>query len=84
MESNTSEVKGKKKLSTNVSGDAQLALDLLAEAHIERELRKCPLVAGFASEERDDFVTINPEGKYIVVFEYVVVLAVTVAVIQCA
>jgi len=52
-----------------VSGDKVLQLDMLADKHVEDALRDCPVVAGFASEERDDFVVLNPEGKYLVVFD---------------
>ena len=55
----------------NVSGDAVLALDDLADKHIEAALRACPLVAGFASEEREAFVQTSaaPEAQFIVVFD---------------
>ncbi len=55
----------------NVSGDAVLALDELADKHIEAALRACPHVAGFASEEREAFVqtSVAPEAQFIVVFD---------------
>jgi len=62
-------VGAKKEEKVNVSGDKVLALDDLADKHIEDALASCPLIAGFASEEREDFVSLNKDGKYIVVFD---------------
>ncbi|GBG31089.1 Fructose-1,6-bisphosphatase 1 [Hondaea fermentalgiana] len=53
----------------NTSGDKVLQLDMLADKHVEDALRDCPYVAGFASEEREDFVQLHPDGKYTVVFD---------------
>jgi len=58
-----------KKGPENKSGDAQLDLDIAADRAVERALRRCPLVAGFCSEEREGFVPTNPSGKYIVVYD---------------
>mmetsp|Transcript_30867 Transcript_30867/g.49488 ORF Transcript_30867/g.49488 Transcript_30867/m.49488 type:complete len:335 (+) Transcript_30867:85-1089(+) len=57
------------KRKVNNSGDAVLAMDELADNIIEEELRSCSLVAGFASEEREDFVQTNVNGKYVVVYD---------------
>jgi hypothetical protein len=55
----------------NASGDKQAPLDVIADRCVESALKKCDLIAGFASEEREDFVDVNPKsGKYVVVFVF--------------
>jgi len=53
----------------NASGDKVLALDVIADSCVEEALRECEEVAGFASEEREGFVSLNPGGTYIVVYD---------------
>lgn len=54
---------------TNASGDKQAPLDVTSDKCVERALRDCELIAGFASEERDGFEPCSPHGKYVVVFD---------------
>jgi len=47
----------------NLGGDQQKALDVMADEAFAAELRKTP-VRYYASEEQDDVVELNPEGRY--------------------
>ena len=54
----------------NASGDKQAPLDVVSDRCVENALRKCDLIAGFASEERKDFVSLNStKGKFVIVFD---------------
>jgi len=46
-----------KKSKVNISGDTVLALDDIADRFVEECLRNCSVVAGFASEEREGYVS---------------------------
>ena len=53
----------------NVQGEAQKKLDVIANQILIDALKNCPAVAGLASEEEDDFVSINEQGQYLVLFD---------------
>ncbi len=52
--------------STNVDGDDQKALDIIADEMIQNELREVKTVASYLSEEQDAAVQINGDGTVIV------------------
>lgn len=54
---------------TNVQGETQKKMDVIANDLLKKFLLDNPLVAGLASEEEDDPVAGNPEGKYLVIFD---------------
>jgi len=54
---------------TNASGDTVAPLDEMADEIVVNALKECPYVAGFASEERKDFVPLNEDGSFIVVYD---------------
>lgn len=53
----------------NASGDSVAPLDEIADEIVSDELKACPECAGFASEERKDFVSLNEGGRFIVVYD---------------
>jgi len=53
----------------NASGDKVHAIDELSDLAVERALQACPAVRGFASEEREGFVSCHEDGRFIVVFD---------------
>lgn len=54
---------------TNVQGETQKKMDVIANDLLKKFLLDNPLVAGLASEEEDHPVGGNPEGKYLVIFD---------------
>ncbi|MFW1677992.1 class 1 fructose-bisphosphatase [Pontibacter sp. JAM-7] len=54
---------------TNVQGETQKKMDVIANDLLKKFLLDNPLVAGLASEEEDHPVAGNPNGKYLVIFD---------------
>ena len=54
---------------TNVQGETQKKLDIIANDVLKKVLLDNPLVRGLASEEEDDPVFGNPNGRYLVTFD---------------
>ena len=54
---------------TNVQGETQKKLDVIANDVLKKVMLANPLVAGIASEEEDDPVAGNPEGRYLIIFD---------------
>ncbi len=54
---------------TNVQGEEQKKLDILANDILIDGLRKNSFVAGLASEEEEEFVPTNQNGEYLVLFD---------------
>ncbi|MFC6671764.1 class 1 fructose-bisphosphatase [Marinobacterium aestuariivivens] len=54
---------------TNVQGETQKKLDIIANDVLKKVLLDNRLVAGLASEEEDDPVAGNPEGRFLVTFD---------------
>ncbi len=54
---------------TNVQGETQKKLDVIANDVLKKVLLDNPLVRGLASEEEDDPVFGNPDGRYLVTFD---------------
>ncbi|MFA5574555.1 MAG: class 1 fructose-bisphosphatase [Brumimicrobium sp.] len=58
---------------TNVQGEAQQKLDVIADEAFVRAFMRGEEVCGIASEENDDFISFNGEeskkGKYVVLFD---------------
>ncbi len=54
---------------TNVQGETQKKMDVIANDVLKKVLLDNPLVAGLASEEEDDPVPGNPEGRFLVTFD---------------
>ncbi|GLP95642.1 class 1 fructose-bisphosphatase [Paraferrimonas sedimenticola] len=55
--------------SENVQGETQKKLDVIANDLIKDGLAKLDLVKGIASEEEDDVVALNPNGRFLVSFD---------------
>jgi fructose-1,6-bisphosphatase I len=55
--------------STNVQGETQKTLDLISNEVLKRVLLDNPLVRGLASEEEDEAVFGNPNGRFLVTFD---------------
>ena len=54
---------------TNVQGETQKKMDVIANDLLKKFLLDNPLVAGLASEEEDLPVAGNPDGRYLVTFD---------------
>lgn len=54
---------------TNVQGETQKQLDVIANDLLKEALLALPTVAGIASEEEDLPVAGNPEGRFLVLFD---------------
>ncbi len=54
---------------TNVQGETQKKMDVIANDLLKKFLLDNPLVAGLASEEEDLPVAGNPDGKFLVIFD---------------
>jgi len=54
---------------TNVQGETQKKLDVISNEVLKKVLLDNPLVRGIASEEEDDPVFGNPEGRFLVTFD---------------
>lgn len=55
--------------SGNVQGEEQQKLDVLANRVLIDALRECKAVAGLASEEEENFVACDENGRYLVLFD---------------
>ncbi len=55
--------------STNLAGDQQQKLDVLANIRFTRALAKGGEVCALVSEESDDFVDLNNNGKYVIAID---------------
>jgi len=55
--------------SINKSGDVQDSIDILSNNIFKEYLELSPSVHSFASEEENDIVKVNEDGKYFVVFD---------------
>ncbi|MFT4600128.1 MAG: fructose-1,6-bisphosphatase I [Arenicella sp.] len=55
--------------SENIQGEAQQKLDVFANDQFIKALTARKVVCGIASEENDDFISINEEGTYIVAMD---------------
>ncbi len=53
----------------NASGDNQLKLDVLADELVEHSLKELPLVHTLISEEKDEPLLVNPDGKYTICYD---------------
>ena len=53
----------------NSTGDDQLELDVLSDEIIEMEFKKLDCIKEIISEEKDDIVKINPNGKYLIGYD---------------
>lgn len=53
----------------NIQGETQKKLDVIANQILIDGLRQNANVAGIASEEEDDFVVVNEQGNYLVLFD---------------
>ncbi|MBR9829219.1 MAG: class 1 fructose-bisphosphatase [Oceanospirillales bacterium] len=54
---------------TNVQGETQKKLDVISNDVLKKVLLDNPLVRGIASEEEDDPVFGNPDGRFLVTFD---------------
>ena len=54
---------------TNVQGEEQKKLDILANDILIDGLKQNSFVAGLASEEEEEFVPVNQNGEYLVLFD---------------
>ena len=54
---------------TNVQGETQKKLDVIANDVLKKVMLDNPLVAGIASEEEDDPVAGNADGRYLIIFD---------------
>ncbi|MFD1553608.1 class 1 fructose-bisphosphatase [Putridiphycobacter roseus] len=52
--------------SENIQGEQQQKLDIFANNQFIKALEKRKVICGIASEENEDFIPLNKEGKYIV------------------
>jgi len=55
--------------SDNIQGEAQQKLDVFANDQFIKALTARKVICGIASEENDDFISINEEGSYIVAMD---------------
>ncbi len=55
--------------SENIQGEQQQKLDVYANDQFIKALRQRKVVCGIASEENDEFIPLNQEGKYIVAMD---------------
>ena len=55
--------------SSNIQDEVQKKLDVIANQILIETLSTNPAVAGLASEEEDEFVAANPQGRYLVLFD---------------
>ncbi|MBY4678996.1 class 1 fructose-bisphosphatase [Marinobacterium arenosum] len=54
---------------TNVQGETQKKMDVIANDVLKKVLHTNPLVRGMASEEEDDPVAANEQGRFLVTFD---------------
>ena len=55
--------------SSNNSGDIQVKLDIISDKIVEEELSKISSIKEIASEEKEDTLTINKNGKYLIAYD---------------
>ncbi len=55
--------------SSNQTGDVQLKLDIASDKIIEDEFRDVSSIKAIISEEKDDILNLNEDGKYIVCYD---------------
>ena len=53
----------------NSSGDRQLALDIISDEIIENHFLKIASIKSIVSEEKDDIVSINSNGEYLIAYD---------------
>ena len=53
----------------NSTGDTQLKLDIASDIVIEREFKKLACIKQIVSEEQDDIVEVNQDGKYFIAYD---------------
>ncbi|WP_457603376.1 class 1 fructose-bisphosphatase [Nitratifractor sp.] len=53
----------------NATGDEQLKLDVASDSLIEHTLKKLPLVHSIISEEKEEIMPVNPDGKYTICYD---------------
>ena len=53
----------------NSTGDTQLKLDVLSDQIIEEEFKKTNSVKSIISEEKENALNLNPQGKFIVAYD---------------
>lgn len=53
----------------NSTGDTQLKLDIASDIIIENQFKKLTCVKKIVSEERDDIIDINSNGKYLIAYD---------------
>ena len=53
----------------NQTGDTQLKLDIQSDLIIEEELKHIPQIKELASEEKDEALRINDDGKYLIAYD---------------
>lgn len=54
---------------TNQSGDIQLALDVQSDLLIQEYLSSLPIIKAIFSEEKEEIITTNPQGKYLIAYD---------------
>lgn len=54
---------------TNQSGDIQLALDIQSDLLIQEHLSQLEVIKAIFSEEKEDVLLVNPQGKYLVAYD---------------
>lgn len=54
---------------SNLYGEDQLALDVLSDRILRKRLTHSGVVANIASEETDDLITVDPNGKYSIAYD---------------
>jgi len=54
---------------SNTAGDQQLKLDIASDIIIEKRLKNKPYVLALVSEEKEDILECNPDGKYTICYD---------------
>ncbi|PLX83407.1 MAG: class 1 fructose-bisphosphatase [Desulfuromonas sp.] len=54
---------------SNLYGETQLALDVLSDRILQKRMKYSGVVAKIASEEIDEVICVNPDGKYSIVYD---------------
>lgn len=54
---------------SNLYGETQLALDVLSDRILQKRMKHSGVVAKIASEEIDEVICVNPNGKYSIVYD---------------
>lgn len=53
----------------NSTGDTQLKLDIASDIIIEKIFSTVPVIKAIVSEEREDIIQLNDEGKYLIAYD---------------